>query len=274
MVNIGFIGYGSMGSMLLTGFLESKIIQPEQVVISTRTRSKLEKVQYQWPGLRIISDNSSVVDAAELIFICVKPFDFKDILEEIKHDVSLDKHIVSTVGLFQLASIEKIVSAKISKLMPSLVSEIREGISLICHNKHVTRDDACYLQGLLASISTVKTVEERDFELATEITSCGPGFIATIFDEFIKSAIRHNSTFQDEEIESMVIETLFGSARLFKEKQTSFSDTINRVATKGGLTEQGVYVLRRELPYLFDAMLDQVLSKHRELVASTNREFN
>lgn len=37
-MKVGFIGYGSMGSMLVNSFIEYGALKPEDIIISTRTR--------------------------------------------------------------------------------------------------------------------------------------------------------------------------------------------------------------------------------------------
>jgi len=273
MKTIGLIGYGSMGSMLINGFLKTGVIKPEQTIVSTRTKSKIESLHVNWPKLKIADDNSVVVRESDVIFICVKPNDFKPVLEEIKDEMTADKHIVSSVGVVTIASMEKFVEAQISRLMPSLTSEVNAGISLISHGDQVTEDNKDFVNKLLSEISHVKMIDEAEFELATEITSCGPGFIASLFEEMTKSALRANSRFTDEEIEFMVYETIIGTVKYFEEKRQSFSDTVDRVATKGGFTAYGVEVLRDKMPDVFDKMFERAMFRHGELIETINKDF-
>lgn len=273
MKTIGLIGYGSMGSMLINGFLKTGAIKPEQAIVSTRTKSKIDSLQENWPKLRVAKDNKMVMRESDIIFICVKPNDFKAVLEEVKDEVTSDKHIVSSVGVVTIANMEKIVEGQISRLMPSLTSEVNAGISLISHSDKVTKDNKEFVNTLLGEISQVKMIEEAEFELATEITSCGPGFIASLFEEMTKSALRANSNFTDEEIEFMVYETIIGTVKYFEEKRQSFSDTVDRVATKGGFTAYGVEVLRDKMPDAFDKMFERAMFRHRELIETINKDF-
>ena len=59
-----------------------------------------------------------------------------------------------------------------------------EGISLICHNTKVTDNKKEYLEKLLGAISKVVHVKENDFDAAADLTSCAPGLIAAIFENF------------------------------------------------------------------------------------------
>ena len=57
MFELGVIGYGSMGSMLLNGFLKAGALSEDQVIVSTRTRSKLNDIKNRLPGITIADNN-------------------------------------------------------------------------------------------------------------------------------------------------------------------------------------------------------------------------
>ena len=68
MKKIGFIGYGNMGRVILDGFLLSGVLKPYEVVLSTRTRSKLNDLKETYPEIEIAYDNSSIVLKSNLLF--------------------------------------------------------------------------------------------------------------------------------------------------------------------------------------------------------------
>lgn len=274
MVKVGFIGYGSMGSMLLDGFITSGGINPDQIIVSTKTKSKLEIVKEKWNQINIAQDNIEVAKKAKYIFICVKPLEVKNVLSEIKDFTTPETNIISIAGFVTIKNIEELISSgKVTKLIPSITSEVREGISLVCHNSRVTKEESTFIESLLAGISKVKAIEENNFELAIELTSCAPGFIAAIFQEFVTAGLRHNSNISKEDAEEMVIRTLFGTAKLFLEKNMKFEEAIARVATKGGITEEGVKVLKSRLPDVFKEMFNQTLDKRGRVKEMINKDF-
>lgn len=268
MIKVGFIGYGSMGSMLIDAFIRSGKISPDEIIVSTRTKSKLAELKTRWNNIHITEDNNDIARYAKYIFICVKPLDVRNVLSEINGNIDSDTNIISIAGPVSIKLIEELTHAKVTKLTPSLTSEVFEGISLICHNNKVTKEEENYIESLLSGISRIKRIEEDDFELAAELTSCMPGFISAIFDEMVKSGKRHNSKLSKEDREEMVIQTLYGTAKLFIKKSMNFEEMIQRVATKGGITEEGVKVFRRRLPVIFDEMFEVTLNKRKDVKAN------
>jgi len=160
-----------------------------------------------------------------------------------------------------LSNIEKIVNGKISKFIPSFTSEIGEGISLICHNKKVAETDIAYLESVIGKFSSIKMMKEEEIGFATELTSCMPGLIASIFHNMSKAANNHTNSFKQCEIDSMITTTLYATAKMIYEKNMSFEKIITRVATKGGITIEGVDVFNKNLPKVFNEMFNRTLKK-------------
>lgn len=261
MNRVGFIGYGSMGSMLANGFLTAEVIAPEDMVISNRSTTKLEAVTDQWKDITVSRDNRRAARESDMLFLCVKPFDVLPILQEIQSDLKISTHLISIAACVTLHDIENWFSGPVTKVIPSLTSEVNEGISLLCHNAEVSDDRKTRLEHLLGAISQVIPIQESDFEAAADLTSCAPGLFAAIFENFVQAGLRQ-SEIPPDVAHQMVVSTLFGTAKLMDKTGIGFSEMIHRVATKGGITEEGVKVLNTHLPSVFDEVFHKTLSKH------------
>ena len=62
----------------------------------------------------------------------------------------------------------------------------------------------------------------------------------------------------------MVLETLMGTA-LTLESGVSVPELNEKVATKGGITEQGLKILEDELPAIFDMVFARTMAKQAEV---------
>lgn len=270
MFELGVIGYGSMGSMLLNGFLKAGVLSEDQVIVSTRTRSKLNDVKKRLPGITIADDNVAVARQSKVLLLAVKPRDMKPVLDEILGSLPKDTHLVFISAGVTINDVERLFHGKISKLIPSMTMEMREGVALACHNDQVDETDAEKIEKWFASISTVKRIEESNFEVAGDLTSCAPGLLSAVAQEFMRAGLRHGSLTK-EEAERMVIASFYGTAKLIAEKGMDFDEVISRVATPGGITEEGVKVLRSDLPATFDRVFDRTMRK-QEVVKKTIKE--
>ena len=272
MAKIGFIGYGSMGSMITEGFLSSKVVEPDEIIVSNRTKSKLDDIKSEYPEIEITGNNVYLAGQCDKIFIFVGTSAVKEVINEIKEELSEDSHITYIAAALTMENLKGVFPGKITKVIPSLTSKVNEGVSLVCHNEKVTEEDANFVNNLFNSISNVKIIEEEDFEAGSDLTSCAPAFIAEIFMKFAEAGSK-NSNFTPREAEDMVIKTLYGTAKLIHEGNMSFEEVISRVATKGGITEEGVKILEKELPDTFDKLLKTTLAKNKKIKAELNNNF-
>lgn len=267
----GFIGFGSIGQMLVNSFIKSKALQSGQIMVSEVDKNKIRLLKNTWPHVEIARSLKDIA-TCNYIFICVKPTHACEVIISLKNKLSLSAHIINIAATVSIENIRSHFDGKITKVIPTYASEIFNGISLVCHNDRVGLEDARKIENLFNAISTVKLINEEDFELGIVLTSCGPGLIASIFDEFVKSGTKYGNLSQDE-IEYLVTKTLDATAKLLYEKKISFSELIERVATPGGITEVGVNVFGEKLPDIFDKMYKDSITRYQSIHDETEKQF-
>jgi pyrroline-5-carboxylate reductase len=272
MKKIGFIGYGAMGSMIIREILSSGVLEESEIILTTRTLHKLKDLAESYPGVEIAPDNITVAIKSRKIFLFVNTGRVKELLEEIKDHISLNTHIIYIAAGLNMENVGKIFPGKISKVIPSLTSEVNEGISLVAHNLQVGEDDAEFVEETFKVMGDVKIVEEDQFGLGANLTSSAPAFISHIMMKFTESALK-NDGFTQKEAEEMVIETLYGTAKILHSTDLTFQDVITRVATRGGITEEGLNVLDHELPSVFDELFENTLKKYEKLETELDNKY-
>jgi pyrroline-5-carboxylate reductase len=273
MYDFGFIGFGSMAKMLIHSLIKYSKVSPGIICATRKDKTKLHEISDTFPGVKTYDTCREIAVNAHIVFLCVKPAEIKGVLLEIKPFIKSGTHIVSLAGTVSFDNLDSIIRGKISKLIPTITSESGAGISLVCHNGKVTGDDAELLEKSISPFGKVKAVSDSDLGFAAELTSCAPGFIASIFGHFANAASLHTSSFSLQEISEMVTETLFATAKLLTETDMSFEDVVSRVATKGGITREGVTVFDETLPPVFDEMFKKTLEKRRLVAAKINDDF-
>ncbi|WP_321422832.1 pyrroline-5-carboxylate reductase dimerization domain-containing protein [uncultured Methanobacterium sp.] len=272
MKKIGCIGYGAMGSMIIRGILSSGVLAESDLIITTRTLHKLKDLEEAYPLVEIAPDNITVARKSQKLFIFVNTGRVKELLEEIKDHLSHNTHIIYIAAGLTMENVEKIFPGSISKVIPSLTSEVGEGISLVAHNKQTDDVDAEFVEKIFKAIGGIKIVKEGQFGLGANLTSSAPAFISLIMMKFTESAL-NEGLFTQKEAEEMVRETLYGTAKLLQKTDTTFEDVITKVATRGGITEEGLDLLDRGLPHVFDELFDITLKKYEKLENELHTEY-
>jgi pyrroline-5-carboxylate reductase len=271
---ISIIGYGSMGKMIFSKFMGSKIIPESGVFISNRTYEKIMNLKTIYPLLNICENNMDAVKNADIIFICVKPLEIKTVLLEILESIKDNCHIVSLNGSVLFKQIEQICAGKkISKVIPSVTAEINQSVTLVCHNDHVNDDDKTVLKTFLECFGTIIEIHETEMGMGSELTSCMPGFIGGIFKVIIREAEKHTSLYK-EDIINIVIKTLYGTGKLLLEKKMTFEQLISRVATKGGITEEGIKIIEAKMPEIANELFEKTLGKRKMTTENAQRDFD
>jgi competence protein ComER len=259
MARIGVIGTGSMGGMLIRKFVETGAFSAADIMASNRSPDKAMAIA-EATGIGIAKCNLDLAAASEVIFICVKPLEVKALLRELEGELTSDKLVVSTASDFTLSDISALCDAKVARVIPSVASERCRGVSLIAFGDRSTDGDRELILSALAKIGTPVEAAESDFELLADLTSCAPAFISCLMQELALSAVRREGM-SAELARMLVIETLLGTAELLAEFG-GFDEVIARVASRGGITEEGLKVIRKAAPSLYDELLEATLAKH------------
>ena len=271
-MKIGIIGYGSMGKMLADNFLAAGVADKGTLFLANRTLSKLQEME----GRAVICKSNAEAAAVDFLFLCVRPADIKIILEEIADFVRVDALVISLNGSVSFAQLEKILCKncghKIAKMIPSVTAEINKSQSLVCYNKMVEATDKSELSEILKCIGEVIELPENEIGMGSELVSCMPGFIASIFDVICQSAKKHTKIPQ-EQIVQMVLKTVSATSELMLKKEMTFEDVVSRVATKGGITEEGAKVIYEGMPEVADMMFEKTLEKRRQTTKKAEELF-
>ena len=255
-MNIGIIGYGSMGRMLLEKFADAV---PDRLYVANRTPEKLAGAR---ETVTVCRSNAELASCADIIFLCVRPADLKTVLEEIRASLKNSSLIVSLNGSVTFSQLGKIMKHKMAKAIPSVTAEIDRSQTLICFNELAEAPDQKALEQLLGCIGHVIRLPEEEMGMGSELVSCMPGFIASIFDVICRTAEKH-TTIPEHQIIRMVLDTMCATGELMLEKNMSFGEVVARVATRGGITEEGTKVIYEQFPETAGRLFDKTLEKRR-----------
>ena len=276
MTRYGFIGTGSMGSMLIRQLIYTGIAAPQEITACSRTGVSAHALA-AGTGIAVGESNRDVARSAEILFICVRPLDVHEVIGEIRNVLSEKTLLVSIAGCVSLADLAAWSGpgVRCARVIPSVTAEEHSGISLVAWNSLITPADKERVFSLFSAIGTPVEIEEKHIEVYSDLTSCAPALFAVMMKEYAAAAVRKEGV-PPALAEFLVRHTLIGTAWLLTGKETGFEDIIRRVATPGGITEEGVKVLRNRLPAVYDELLGVTLAKHasvKDKITEQGREI-
>jgi len=267
-MKVGIIGYGSMGKMLLWKFSERRSMGKDELFAANRTKEKLSEAR----DIATICSNTESAANADILFVCVRPMDLKPVIEEIRDALRPDTLLVSLNGSVGFDMLEKITNRKMAKVIPSVTAEIDRSQTLVCFNSLADVSDKKALKDLLSCIGNVIELPENEMGMGSELVSCMPGFIASIFDVLCREAQKHTSIPQDQVV-SMVLRTMSATSELMLQNRMTFEDVVTRVATPGGITEEGTKAVYEGFPATAATLFTNTLAKRAATAEKAQAQF-
>lgn len=273
-MKIGFIGTGSMGSLLVGAFVNAGAMRPEDITVASRTTSKASALAQRFPGMRVAPTNADAAEGADMLFLCIKPADFRTVLSEIAPAAQPHQIVVSITSPVRLDHLEALLPCKIAKVIPSVVNSVGAGASLFMWGTRLGPEDRALLLELFGAISRPVEIREEEVRAASDLSSCGPAFFACLLGQFAEAAVREAG--MDRETAAILsAEMLLGTARLLVEKGCTTQELQAKVSVPGGITAVALEVLHAETSGAFPKVLRMTHEKYAEdLEKVENALFN
>lgn len=261
-MRLGFIGTGSMGSILIDAFMKSRAIYAEDIAASNRTHHKLIRIAERYPGLRPMS-NVETVRESDIIFICVKPLEFKNVIHEIRPHLTQSKILVSITSPVLIKHLEEQVPCKVAKIIPSITNFELSGASLCMYGQGITEDDRNQLEKLFAKISAPLLIEEEYARVTSDLSSCGPAFLCFFVEQFVNAAVLETGI-SHEQATRLASEMVLGTGQLLTTGGFTPESLQKRVCVPGGITAEGLKMMESSMDGMFQKMIQATHAKYAE----------
>lgn len=251
-MKIGLIGAGNMARALARGWQEPVICADP---VGERARELA-----QLTGGQALASNVEVATQADLVVLCHKPAQLRDVASEIAPDAKAVVSILAGVGLQQVK--QAYPDRPVYRFIPSLPVEVRQGaiVQAADDPQNATLDGE--VRALFERLGSVVTVEDSLIDVATGLMSCAPAYVALIAEAQVDAGVRRG--LRAEQAASLVVQTLAGSAELLRTRGYDTLAVRREVASPGGVTARGLAALERAgLRSAFDQALDAVLGAGR-----------
>lgn len=263
MERIGFIGTGSMGTILIEALLSSKALSPGQIIVGNRTPAKAERLAELYPGLVVAGSNAELAEAAKVLLLCVKPLEYKVLLEQITPVLTGEHLLITITSPIKLSLLEERVPCAVARVVPSITNAARSGISLCEFGSRLDEAQKQYILKLFSTISHPTMISEAFLRVTSDITSCGPAFLSYILQQMIQEAV--NETGISEDAATYLTTQMFiGMADLLKEDIFTLPSLQQRVCVPGGITGEGLIPLKDGIPGLFAEVYRRTHAKFAE----------
>lgn len=262
-MNVGVIGTGNMGTILIEAMIESFAIAPSNLFITNRTIEKAYKIKEKYDGIQVELSADEVIKKSDLIFICVKPLDIYPLLKPLQAIFTKDQCLVSITSPFQVEQLEKLVNCSCARVIPSITNRAKSGVCLVTFGKSCSNEWKLKITELLLRIGKPVEIKEEITRVASDIVSCGPAFFSYLTRRFIEGAVKQTKI--DEHTATILAQQmLIGLGTLLANGYYTLPTLQEKVCVKGGVTGEGIKVLERELENVFEQLFQATHEKYKE----------
>jgi pyrroline-5-carboxylate reductase len=236
-VKVGFIGFGNMGRAIAAGLLRKKLLSKEDILVSVKSSQHKEKLQKE--GFNVLSPEE-IVEKSSVVFLAVKPFAVKDVLNLIKDRFNSEKLLITVVAGLPISFYEEILGKdkKIVRTMPNVNVAVGKGLWGVSYNPNIGEEDRSLVRRLLEATGRVFEIDENFIDAFTALAGSGPAFVAEIIDAFTLGGVKLG--FSRKEALEIALETFLGTITYLQRKNIhpiQFRDTITSPA---GTTIYGI----------------------------------
>lgn len=237
-LKVSIIGCGNIGLSILQGLLKSKELRAENI---TATRRNIQDLYYlKDDGIKLTNNNIEAVRESDLILIAVKPYNFVNVLEEIKDYLDPDRHVlVSVTAGITISAIKNVIkeSIPVFRVMPNISASVGKSVSCICHSG-ASPEKIESVKSFFDIIGTSMTIGEELMESATILGACGVAYVLRFIRAMIQGGIQIG--FDANTASTIVNQTVKGAAELLIERHEHPEFEIDKVTTPKGCTIVGL----------------------------------
>lgn len=260
---VGFIGIGNMGGLLLHAFIEHQALEASQIWITNRSKEKVEQMKKIHPAIHTCQSTEEIVQNCTFIFLCAKPAEIIKIAKQISPFVTQKQIVVSITSPITTLDLETILRSQVARIVPSIVNRVGKGISLFTFGKSCTEETKLELKQLFQNISVPLEISNDKIRVASDLSSCGPAFIGHLMELIVEGATEV-TTITKEEATKIIEQTLIGLGALLEQNIFTLPELIEKVCVKGGITGEGIRILNHEVGTLFPALFMATQEKFKE----------
>lgn len=259
-----------MGSVIAKKMFEGDKISPNSLTIIDKRLSSQEPCVH-FNNATIFSDISNLDKSykADIIFLCIKPQDSEDILQQLVNcnNFSSQTIFISIIAGKKIEFFNNILGsdAKIIRTMPNLAIENSLGIMPYLANDKVSKYDLEKILELFTGFGAVfDTKKEDSFDILTAIFGCGPAYIFLLQEILLNIATKNGL---EKDLATDLVKKLFlGSALMSSDSEADFSTLRSDVTSKKGVTESLINSLEdSSIAEIFTKAINNAISRSKEL---------
>lgn len=243
MYKLGIIGVGNMGGAILRGVLESKNLDPAEIIMFERNKDKIKDLLNK--GVSLGKSEEEVFNDSENILLSIKPQSFKELGKKISGKISDEKVLISIAAGVSLDHMKEFFShEKNIRIMPNTPALIGRGMSAIVPGESISDDERTFVEEIFKSVGEVTTtIDEKKIDAYSAVAGCMPAFVYMFIEAAADAGVKNG--LKRDEAYKYVSQAVMGSAEMILKTGKHPGELKDQVTSPGGTTIRGVVSLEK-----------------------------
>ncbi len=244
-MKLGFIGCGNMASAMIGGIINNQICKAQDIFASDAYEIALTKAK-ETLDINVSTDNKLVAKEADILFLAVKPQFYEAVIEELKHEIRENQIVVTIAPGKTLEWLgEKFGKAiKIVRCMPNTPALVCEGITGVCYNELVTKQELEQVCSVLEGFGKVEVVTQHLMDVVVSVSGSSPAYVFMFIEAMADAAVADGMP--RDKAYKFAAQAVYGSAKMVLETGKHPGELKDMVCSPGGTTIEAVRVLEKE----------------------------
>lgn len=241
---IGFIGCGNMARAMIGGIVKSNLISSEKVIASNPSDNSLNKVKEEY-NILVTNDNIEVAKFSDIVILAIKPYKYFEVIDEIKPYLKKDVVIVTIAAGITLEAMSNALgaSAKVIRTMPNTPALVGEGMSALCANKNISKEELQEIVSVFESFGKIEILEENLIEVVPAVSGSSPAYVYMFIEALGDGAVLQGMP--RDKAYRMAAQAVLGAAKMVLETGEHPGKLKDNVCSPGGTTIEAVYTLEK-----------------------------
>ncbi len=260
-MKIAIIGGGNLGKSIALGLVESKFCEAKNITVTRRNVSALNDLNEK--GIAVTDNNNVAIKNANIILLCVKPYQIEQVINGIKKDIKPHHIIVSVVTGVSIQDLQTMLTKKVAifRAMPNTAIAVMQSMTCISYNK-ATAEQKNAVENLFNKVGKTVFIEDALMDAATVLGACGTAFALRFIRAKIQGGIEIG--FDSKTASLIAAQTVLGAAELLLQKNTHPEAEIDKVTTPKGCTIAGLNEMEHQ--GFSSSLIKGVLTSYNKIV--------
>src|SRR5947199_89110 len=217
-------------------------------------------------GLRAVASNASLVSAADVVILAVKPQIMAPVLREAMPALTNRPLLISIAAGVSTATIQSILGKypRLIRVMPNTPALVLQGVTAIARAPGLEQDDLETAQEIFAAVGRAVVLDEEQMDAVTGLSGSGPAYVALVIEALADGGVKMG--LDRATATTLATQTVLGAAKLLAETGLHPGALKDMVSSPGGTPISGIAALEEGgVRTTFIRAVERATQRSREL---------